>query len=411
MYGHAAESNASSTMVRDGSSLRLLVVALAALGLGYSGCVESNTSEPVPSVTVSNNGGKGDSAAAERPTIGVLLTSHGDVDTFEEIEPYIRTAFLKNVGVPLPKVLRELLESPAYWLAKGEIENQYDLIGPTRYRESANQQVAALQAELDDRGVNARVYVGYNFMPEFIEDTLDVMRNDGIQEIVVFNKGAQYSFATLGESIDEVKGYLALHPEWNVKVTAVRQYSDDPRFIDLYVDTVLRDVQTHFPETPAADTCIFFASHGLPLPMIRQGDPAISQMEATIEIMRERLSEYPVYHGYLNDDYFPGTDWVSPSSDDVAWEIRQTSCPAVLMDSRLSFTSHHRATLYDLDVEAREILEEPDTLADGETLHPLYIPAKVVLGDQWDGDDGFARLLADLSEEALRGEGDLIVVQ
>ena len=82
--------------------------------------------------------------------------------------------------------------------------------------------------------------------------------------------------------------------------------------------------------------------------------------------------------------------------------------PAVLMDGRLSFTTHHRATLFDLDVDAREIIEEtPDLQPNGE-VHPLYRPLTAVLAPNWDDDPGFAALMAELTIEALRGEGDLI---
>ena len=90
--------------------------------------------------------------------------------------------------------------------------------------------------------------------------------------------------------------------------------------------------------------------------------------------------------------------------------MRSVSCPAVLMDARLSFTTHHRATLYDLEVDVRSILEEPDFQANGE-VHPLYNSPKVVFADQWDADLDFAKLLASLSEEALKGQGDLIIVK
>lgn len=404
-------SSLRSTSARGALSTRgLAAVALALASFGLAGCGESDATNPAQEAAASGSGKSDGTAEGERPTIGILLTSHGDVDEYEEIEPYIRTAFLKNVGVPLPKVLRELLEDPAYWLAKDLIEKQYAAIGPTRYRSNAQLQVNALQAELDRRGVKARVYIGYNFMPEFIEDTLAVMQEDGIEEIVVFNKGAQYSLATLGESIDEVKGYLHHQPQWDVRVTAVRQFSDDPRFVRLFADTLKRDAEFYFPDTPVADRCLLIASHGLPTRLINMGDPAVAQMEATVEELRKLLPEYPLYHGYLNDDYFPGAEWVAPKAIDVAHEMRTVSCPAVLMDGRLSFTTHHRATLFDLDIEARELLEEPDTLADGETPHPLYTPAKVVLAPNWDGDRGFAEFLADLSEEALKGEGDLIDV-
>jgi len=374
----------------------------------------SETASETASETVSegrrtfNVGGKADEGGRR---VALFLTSHGDVDEYEEIEPYIRSAFMKNVGVPLPKVLRELLEDPAYWLAKDLVEGQYEEIGATLYRENADRQIKAIEAELEARGLIADVYIGYNFMPEFIEQTTERMARDGVTDVIVFNKGAQYSLATLGESITEMEHALERLPEWDVRITAVRQFSEDPRFVKLLADAIKRDAERYFPEVPPQDVCLLVASHGLPIRLIDMGDPAVDQMKDTVAKLRDLLPEYPLYHGFLNDDFFPGAAWVEPNAIDLAHELRSVSCPAVLMDARLSFTTHHRATLYDLDIEAREILEEPDTLADGVTPHPLYTPAQVVLAPQWDDDPGFAELIVDLTEEALRGEGDLIQVK
>ena len=114
-------------------------------------------------------------------------------------------------------------------------------------------------------------------MPPFIEDTAAQMEADGVEEIVVFNKGAQFSLATLGESIEELEHYLEKRPEWNVKVTAVSQFSDDPRFIDLYVKTLRADLDNYFPNVPSQDRCVLIASHGLPTRLIEMGDPAVDQ--------------------------------------------------------------------------------------------------------------------------------------
>jgi protoheme ferro-lyase len=391
------------------SALTLSALTLSALTL--SACQDPKLGDPTTLNGTSQETTPTQKQDAAEERVAIFLTSHGDINDPEEIEPYIRSAFLKNVGVPLPKTLRELLEDPAYWLSKDLVEGQYEVIGPTRYHENALLQVEALETALEARGVKASVYLGYNFMPEFIEDVTRQMRDDGITEIIVFNKGAQYSLATLGESITELEGALEQMPDWDVKVTAVRQFSDDPRFIQLFADVLRRDAARFFPGVAPADVCVLIASHGLPIRLINMGDPAVDQMRATFEELRKELPEYPLYHGFLNDDFFPGAEWVSPKASVVAHELRSLSCPAVLMDSRLSFTTHHRATLYDLDVEAREILEEPDVLADGVTPHPLWTPSQVVLAPQWDDDPGFALLLADLAAEALRGEGDLIQVR
>ncbi|MEE2787291.1 MAG: ferrochelatase [Myxococcota bacterium] len=347
-----------------------------------------------------------------RPSrIGVILTSHGDIDEFEEIEGYLRTAFLKNVGVPLPGIVRRIVENPAYWIAKGGIEEQYEIIGATEYRKNADIQAKALRRALWWKGINANVYVGYNFMPPFVEDAIKSAREDGVEEVVVFNKGAQYSLATLGESIEEIEGYLEDATPWDARIVAVRQFSDDERFRKLFARVLRRDALATFPGKDPSEICLMVASHGLPLRLIRMGDPAVTQMLDVVEDLKRRLPEFPMYHAFLNDDFFPGAAWVEPNSGEVSEEIRKDGCTAILMDGRLSFTTHHRATLFDLDVDARDIIEnQPDLLSDG-SVDPAYEPPTAVLAQQWDDEPAFARLMADLTVEALRGEGDIIEIQ
>ena len=145
-------------------------------------------------------------------------------------------------------------------------------------------------------------------MPPFVEDAVAEAHADGIEELVVFNKGAQFSLATLGESIEEIDLYMATEEaaDWHVDMVAVRQFSDDERFRELFARVLDRDAQHFFPEVPAADVCLFVASHGLPLRLIRMGDPATEQMLEVVEDLKARLPQYPIYHGFLNDDFFPG---------------------------------------------------------------------------------------------------------
>ena len=81
------------------------------------------------------------SSAVEKPTIGVLLASHGDIDDAEkELRHYIETSFQKNIGIPLPSWSRDILVNPAYFLSVKLVRAQYDIIGPTRYRANAELQ-------------------------------------------------------------------------------------------------------------------------------------------------------------------------------------------------------------------------------------------------------------------------------
>jgi protoheme ferro-lyase len=322
--------------------------------------------------------------------VGVLLASHGDIDELSELEDYIKTAFRKNVGIPFPGWVRPVLSEPAYRLSVGAVKAQYEVIGATRYRANSQMQAEFVTQELKKSGLDAKAYYGFNFANPLIEDTLAQMRRDGITTIVVFNKGAQYSFASSGENIEDVRAYLAKNPGWDVEAIGFRQFSEDQRFRQVWKNAIEGDIKKHFPGTRREDICVFLGSHGLPTRMTKAGDPAIAAMLRAIDWLRTEGEAYRIYHGFLNDDFIPGATWSTPNAATMAEQVRRDGCTNVLMDGRLSFTTHHRATLFDMDVEARK------TIVENNSLKP-----KVILGAQFDNDQGFAALIATLTREAL----------
>ncbi len=346
-------------------------------------------------------------AQEKKPEIGVLMASHGDIDDVaSELEFYVNTAFLKNVGIPFPFWFRPAISKPAYLISSGEVKRQYGLIGPTNYRANAALQMEAITEALQDLGLNAKAYYGANFTHPLIEETMEQMQKDGIKKIIVFNKGAQFSWASAGENIGDAREYLKKHPEWDVEAIGFHEYNYDERFREAWAGAIERDAKRIFAGVDPADVCLFIGSHGLPVIMTDAGDPAVKMMKDSVAWLRTRLPEYRIFHGFLNDDFIPGAKWAQPRSSILAETVRGENCPNVLMDARLSFTNHHRATLYDLDIEVRGILERPGKLANGK-LDPKWVKPNVVLAPQFDGDAGYAQVIADLTKEAFfEGKGD-----
>jgi protoheme ferro-lyase len=228
-----------------------------------------------------------------------------------------------------------------------------------------------------------------------------------VTTIVLFNKGAQFSYASSGENMEDVLKYLKDHPEYDVKVLAYRQYSDDDRFHTVMANALKADAKTFFPGVAPQDICIMIGSHGLPQWMLDNKDPAIDQMVAAFQAVSKKLPGYRTYHGYLNDDFIPGAKWISPKASVLAPTLKKDGCKNVLMDGRLSFTNHHRATLYDMDVEVREILETPAKLRNGK-VDPDWVKPHVVLAPNFDGDPAFGKLIVDLTRQALAGKGPIV---
>ena len=93
----SAEQATSDLRVRNKALFAAGVFALVSAAVG---CADSAPA-PQPQEETTPADGKSDSFRESRraPKIGVMLTSHGDVDEWDEIEPYIRSAFLKNLSL------------------------------------------------------------------------------------------------------------------------------------------------------------------------------------------------------------------------------------------------------------------------------------------------------------------------
>jgi len=346
-------------------------------------------------------------ASQKSEKIGLLFASHGDIDNPDtELEDYIKVSFQKNVGIPLPMWTRKLLEDPAYRLSVKTVRSQYDVIGATRYYANSLKQIDAINEEFKTVLPNAKAYVGFNFTKPFIDDTMDEMKRDGITKIVVINKGAQFSYASSGENMEDVLKYLKKHPEYDVEAIGVSWYAQDNRFTDVMASSLKTDIAKAFPNTDAKDVCVLLGSHGLPMWLINTGDSAITQMKQSVIELRKKMPEYKIYHGFLNDDFFPGAKWISPKANDVAPNMVADGCRNVALDGRLSFTTHHRATLFDMETEAGNYFK-----AEGEKLKAVDASSKGIksaLLPNFDDNKEHARFIAEVTAEAAEYKGLVI---
>lgn len=327
--------------------------------------------------------------------VGLLFASHGDINNPDtELEDYIKVSFQKNVGIPLPMWTRKLVEDPAYRLSVGTVRKQYDIIGPTRYYEKSLEQGEAITKELQNLIPGAKAYVGFNFTTPFIDDTLEEMRKDGITKIVVINKGAQFSYASSGENMEDVLKWLKKNPSYDVEVVGLAHYGQDPRFVEVMAKSLREDISTAFPEKNPSDVCILVGSHGLPMWLINTGDSAVDQMKRTVVDLRKAMPEFKIYHGFLNDDFFPGAKWIAPKAGELVPNMAADGCKDVAMDGRLSFTTHHRATQYDLNVEMKNDLTS-------KGINSILLP-------NFDANVDHAKFIAKLTQESLEGKGTTI---
>lgn len=330
--------------------------------------------------------------------IGILFASYGDVDKPEEVEAYVKAALRDPDVAPIPEFLKGLVVTLG-WLFTGQgAVEEYRVMGPSNYRETARLQAEEVHKSLAALGIEAKTYTGFIFTYPFVKDTMAKIQADGITELLVFNQGAQYSKVTQGINIREVKKYLGQHQGYSPKVTVVKSFSDDQRFRDLLAESIRKGLDENFKGVSPSDVCIYLPSHGLPTYLPENGDPAYFQMLAAYEDMKARFPEHLVANGFQNHSEL-GAKWTLPDSDEQAHRLAAyTDCPNILINGRISFTIDNIETLYDQNIGQRRVIAEakPD--------------AKVAVQRSFNFEPKFVHFLSLLSRDALMGLGDIEVL-
>lgn len=338
--------------------------------------------------------------------IGVLFGSYGDIDDVgTELRPFIRTTLTDPDVLPLPAWARATIADAGWYIEKNGIEAEYAAIGGrSNMRARSKVQAEAVATVLQHRGYDATAYTGFTMTFPFVAEALTKAQADGVNKLFVFYQGAQYSKVTGQIVFRHVKEYLARHPEWNVSVIAIKSFTDDPRFLDLIVTRIDRQLRTSFATYSSEDVCLFFPMHGNVERLSREGDPYVPQIQRVVDGLRALYPLSPLFIGFQNHDEIPLLKWTQPTTDTSLVTVAAHSCRAVLINGLISFTVDSLETLYD------HAIDEPQVLLK-ETSKLGQSPKYVVVEKLFNEDPDFVALMANLVEEAGQGQGDLTILR
>jgi ferrochelatase len=100
---------------------------------------------------------------------------------------------------------------------------------------------------------------------------------------------------------------------------------------------------------------LLFSAHGVPEIVIKSGDPYQAQIEATVRLVLER-GAWPNPHSLCYQSRTGPGRWLGPSLHEALQTIASKGSERVLVVP-ISFVSDHVETLYEINIEARELAE------------------------------------------------------
>jgi protoporphyrin/coproporphyrin ferrochelatase len=287
-------------------------------------------------------------------TIGVLAMAYGTAAGPGDIERYYTD--IRGGRPPSPEHLEGL---KARYAAIG---NRFPLLETTRRQAEGLER--RLNATSSD-GSRYRVYLGMKHSPPFIAEGVAEMRSDGIEEAIGLVLAPHWSGMSVETYRDRVEKALA---HGGTAFRFVKEWYSHPLFVDFLAGRVTGALEKLSPEDRKG-AGVIFSAHSLPTRSLSDrthrckschlcpdGCRYVEQLQETADLVAGKLGLDDYLIGWQSAGRTPDP-WWGPSVEDVIRDLAATGHPAVVVCSA-GFVVDHLETLYDLDIEARQVAEE-----------------------------------------------------
>jgi len=273
----------------------------------------------------------------------------GGANNIDEVEMFLRNMFADKNILPMNRYLRSFIGNIIINKRLDEVKENFSkyLGGKSPLSEITNELIKKLKTKLDIPIVSAMRYV-----PPFATPALEQFKSDGIRELILFPMYPQYSTTTTLSSIEDIEDRCQ-ELDYNPKITIIEPYYDDYDYISLVANKIIEALD----KEDSQEYDLLLSAHGLPMSIIKAGDPYEKQIVSTISALKIYLHERNIKFNNIKLAYqskVGNNAWLEPNLADV---LRNPTHRKVIIYP-LAFTIDNSETLYELDIEHREIAQK-----------------------------------------------------
>ena len=254
----------------------------------------------------------------------VILTNLGTPDTLElaSVKRFLREFLSDPLVVRLPRLLwLPLLHGVILPLRSPKTLQAYSRVwgeDGSPLLAHGNRQRAALQEELFEQ---AHVELAMRYGNPSFTSTLRLLRNAGVERLVVLPLYPQYSVTTTATSYKHLLHSLK-QLEYAPAIEFIGYYPDHPA----YIEALAESVREHWQQ---GQRHLLMSFHGLPQANVDRGDPYQRQCESSAALLAAKLgldeSDWSI--GYQSR--FGRQAWIQPYTSDVLKDLVARGIKAV----------------------------------------------------------------------------------
>lgn len=280
----------------------------------------------------------------------VILLAMGGPATTADVPGYLYNIFSDRNIIRLPG--GALLQKPfAKMISKRrseKVKHHYDLIGGgSPLFHWTEVQKNHLERFLSEGGVTSpmRGYIGMRYTRPMTDEAVRQAYHDGCRTMFFLPMYPQYCRATTGSSFAEARKTLAEYDD--VQPVFIDDFHNNQGYISLLRDYISSNIRD--------DEALLFSAHSIPQSFVDDGDPYVEQVKATAALAAESREYYLSFQSRTGP-----VKWVGP--DTIAEAQRLLDSGRRLFIVPVSFVCDHIETLYEIDIELRQLLKAGDRI-------------------------------------------------
>ncbi len=273
-----------------------------------------------------------------------LLINMGGPSSLGEVEGYIRSLLSDPDMVSLPGgfLYQNLFAKIVSSRRAPKVKARYELIGGRSPILEETLRIAAKTEELSE----IPVFVAMRYTAPSIPFALEKIASRGFSEAAVVPLFPQYSFSTTLS----IEKELERANVYSTRLRVVKSHFDNPRYVEAMTANLLYAMRGEDKESGGSR--VLFTAHSVPVSYAKKGDPYISQIERSAQLIAEEAGLGDEWSLAYQSQVGP-VKWHGPTLEE---ELERLVAGGVkrLVVQPLSFATECLETLYDLDVIFKE---------------------------------------------------------
>ncbi len=279
----------------------------------------------------------------------VLLLNMGGPDSLEAVRPFLKNLFSDPAIIRFPWILRRPFASFLSSSRARKVRPRYEQIGGR----SPIGEITRLQAQALAQTLGPEfgpVLPAFSYWHPFIFESVVSAQASGAGKLIALSLYPQFCSATTGSCLEDLSMAIPGTP-FESAFALIDSWADHPAYLDALTHTVTESLD-RIPHEARDEAVVVFSAHGVPSSLILKGDPYLDETRRTVAGVSRRLGGRHCELAFQSR--FGPVRWQEPSLSDTLRKLSAKGAPPLVLVP-VSFVSDHIETLYELDIQHREM--------------------------------------------------------